>query len=420
MAGRPRTDVGTFGKINTAKVGPEMWEARARFRLRNGRLKPIKRRRAGKTDAAAVRALKKAMAKLADEVSGKEITPDTRFGHVMDLWLAAFTEKVTLGKRAPMSLEAYRETVENQLRPRMGELSCREAENAGLVDETLKDIRRAAAAAVGTRGKKRGKTGTAAMLRARTVASHVCGLAVRHGAMGTNPVKSIEQIEGDQNTILALEPEQRREFLTEFRAYCEAKVAATNQLAWRAGAWTSLPDVVEAELATSGRISEVLALDSDDLNLDAPAVILSHHLVRVTGVGLVRVKGRKGGQDGIEPTLPSWSLPMWRRVKLASGGGANPLFPSWSGTWDDPSNVGKRIKTVCEAIGFGWVSSRILRHTTATHIVDSGLTNEDAADALGNTPAVVQKNYRRQQRANPRVAVAMETLMGVDSSTDDV
>ncbi len=413
---RPRTDIGTYGKIRFTVLPDGRIQARARFRMRNGRLKSVKRIAA--TERAAERALKKAMTVLAEDAAGKVITPDSRFERVMDLWLADFAEKVEIGKRAAGSLAAYRDVLDNQLRPRMSDLSCREAENAGLVDEVLKDIRRAAAAAVGTRGKRRGKTGTASMLRARTVLSQVCGLAVRHGAMAVNPVKGIEQIEGDRTDILVLEPEQRRDFLGKFRAHCAAKVeGGSNHLAWRAGAWTSLPDIVEAELATSGRISEVLALDADSVLLDEGKILLSHHLVRVKGRGIVRVDGRKGQQKGLEPAIPSWSLPMWRRVKLASGGGKHPLFPTWSGVWDDPSNVGKRIKEVCTAIGYGWVSSRILRHTAATHIVDAGLTNEDAADALGNTPQVVQKHYRRKRTSNPRVAEAMESMMGVDNST---
>jgi integrase len=403
-------DIGTFGEIHTVEVQPGLWEARARFRLRNGRIVRPRKRRPGKTSGPAVRALKAHMATLADEVSGRKINGDTRLSHVMDLWLADFAEKVTLGKRAPKSLEEYRSVINRHLRPRMGELACREAENAGLVDETLKEIRRDSAAAVGTRGNKRGKTGTAGMLRARTVLSHVCGYAVRHGAMRTNPVKSAEAIDHDQNEIVALEPEQRADFFERFRRWISEKLEGENRLGPRARAWIDLADIIEAELATGCRIGEVLALTGDSIDLAAPKAVADHHLVRVTGQGLVRMPNRKGGRPAVEAALPSWSLPMWRRRKLESGGG--PLFPTWNGQWQDPSNVGKRIKSACEAIGYGWVSSRILRHTTATHIVDSGLTSADAADALGNSVEVIEGNYRRKQRANPRVAVALESLMG--------
>lgn len=405
---RPRTDIGTYGAIKARQLPSGMWEAKARIRQRNGVLKPVKRR--GRTDKEAIRRLKKAMATIGDEVTGKVINPDSRMGHVMDLWLAEFKEKVELGKRAPKSLDDYRDTIDNHLRPRMGELSCREAENAGLVNEVLKDIRRASAAAVGTKGKKRGTTGTAGMKRARTVLSQVCGFALRWQAMKTNPVKSVEQIEQDDREILVLEPEQRRDFLDKFTAHCHAKVKDNVQLGWRARAWTDLPDIVMAELSTGCRPSEVLALLPESVDLTAGKVVAGHHVTRVKGQGLQRVLKRKGGGGVVEPAITSWALSMWRRRVLAAAP-SEPLFPTNTGRWEDPSNVSKRIKEVCEAIGYSWVSSRILRHTTGTHIVDSGLTSADAADALGNTVDVVEKHYRRKQGTNPRVAAAMERML---------
>lgn len=409
MAGRPRLDIGTYGDISTTEVRPGLWEARARFCLRNGRIVRPRRRAAGTNDKAAIRALKKHMATLADEVSGKKINGGTRLTRVMDLWLADFAEKVDLGKRSPGTLDDYRDSIDNHLRPRMGELACRDAENAGLVDETLKAIRRASAESVGQRGKKRGKTGTAGMLRARTVLSHVCGYAVRHGAMKVNPVKSIEAIERDDNEIMVLEPEQRADFLAKFTAHCEARVRGNNQLRVRGRAWTDLPDIVMAELSTGCRPSEVLAMLGADVDLTKRKVTADHHIIRVKKQGLRRTPRRKGGGAPVEPPITSWSLEMWRRRKLESGGQA--LFTTATGAWEDPSNVGKRIAAVCEAIGYGWVTARIFRHTTATHIVDAGLSSADAADALGNTVEVIEENYRRKQKTNPRIAAAMETLM---------
>ncbi|HYQ69669.1 hypothetical protein [Actinophytocola sp.] len=409
MAGRPRLDIGTYGEIHTREVRPGLWEARARFRLRNGRYVRPRRRASGENDKPAIRALKKHMAALADEVAGKKINGDTRLGHVMDLWLADFAEKVANGRRAPKSLDDYRDTVDNHLKPRLGELACREADNAGLVDETLKDIRRASASATGSRGNKRGTTGTAGMKRARTVLSQVCGYAVRHGAMRTNPVRSAEAIEGDQAEVLALEPAQRADFLAKLTEWVDKKLDGKNRLGPRARAWVDLTDVVVAELSTGCRPGEVLALIGDSVDLAAGKIVADHHLIRVKGEGLRRVPNRKGGRPAVEPAITSWALPMWRRRKLESGGG--PLFPTWNGQWMDPSNLSKRIAEVCSEIGYGWVSSRILRHTTATHIVDSGLSSADAADALGNTIEVIEKNYRRKQRSNPRVAGALESLM---------
>jgi integrase len=403
---RPRTEIGTFGRINTTEVRPSVYEARARFRLRNGRLKPVKRRGPSKT--AAERRLKAAMAKLANEASSKTLNVETRFGIVIDLWLAEFKKKVERGERAHKSLYDYEDTAE-QLRKHMGELTCGEADNAGLCDETLKAIRDQAAKS--NRSKRGG--GYAAAKRAKTVLTGICGLAVRHGAMTSNPAKSAEAIEqrsDDKEDVRALEPDERRDFLTKLRGWCIEKADSSKRGGLRAQAWRDLPDQVEAMLATGSRPGEILAAIGPGVNPQERTVLLDHHLVRVEAVGLVRKFRRKGGGEVIEPMYPTWAAPMFARRKLAAGEG--PLFPTWNGQWTDPSNVQKRLREACDAIGYEWMAARMLRHTVGTHIVDQGGTNEDAADQLGNTPDVVQRHYRRPRRTNPKNAAALESLLG--------
>ncbi|WP_162186024.1 site-specific integrase [Amycolatopsis jejuensis] len=377
-----------------------MHEARTRFRYRNGQLRPVKRR--GKTAAAAERALKRALVQKSKEVAGKKINGDTRFGHVMDLWLADFKAKVERGERAHKSLYDYRDTLKH-LRKHMSELTCREAEDAGMCDETLKTIRK------DTAGGTRGKSGYSAATRAKTVLSHVCGYAVRHGAMMTNPVRSVETIEnGDQEPILVLEPDQRADFIAKLRAECEAR-AGNKKLGPRAQAWLDLPDLAEVMLATGARPGEALAMIGSDVEPTKRTALIGHHLVRVEGQGIERKVLRKGRRKAINPMYPSWAAPTFNRRKIAAGKGA--MFPTWNGQWQDPSNVSKRLNAVCEAIGYGWVSARMYRHTVGTHIVDQGGTNEDAADQLGNTPAMVQKHYRRPKITNTKTAEALESLM---------
>lgn len=411
--GRPRTDIGTFGKISIREISPGVHEARTRFRLRNGRSKPVSRR--GKTGPTAERRLKKALAALADEVAGKEINGDSPMARVMDLWLATFEEKVTLGKRASKSLYDYRSIVNDHLKPLMGDLACREAENAGLCNETLKEVRRRSVA-----NTARAKTGEAAMLRARTVLSNVCAYAVMHGAMRVNPVKSTERIDRAQEAVRALEPDERPDFLAKFRAEVERRVTAPaggkkNVLGIRARVWLDLPELVEGMLSTGLRIGEALAVTGDDVDLEARQVRAHHHLVRVEGVGMVRQPKRKGNRPGLDVAITSWTLAMWRRRKMAAAADG-PVWSAWNGQWLDPGNVAKRINEVCTKIGYGWVSSRYFRHTTASHLGDSDLTDTAISDALGNTPDVIRKHYRRQRQGNPAVAAALESMLDGNGS----
>ncbi|MFF5989487.1 tyrosine-type recombinase/integrase [Prauserella flavalba] len=136
---------------------------------------------------------------------------------------------------------------------------------------------------------------------------------------------------------------------------------------------------------------------------------VDHHIVRVKGVGLVRVAKRKGKRAGLTLQVPEWSVPMLRRRKLASGGG--PLFPSANGEWLDPSNVIHRIQEAFAAVGYGWVTSHVFRKTVATVLDEADLPTSAIADQLGNTPAVVEKHYRRKRVVNDGNVAALEGML---------
>ncbi|WP_027947173.1 tyrosine-type recombinase/integrase [Amycolatopsis taiwanensis] len=415
---RRRTPIGTYGVIHTTKIREKtkgrsaIWEARTRFRLRNGRV--LRPRRRGPSESAAVDELKAALVKLADEVSGKKISPDTRFGHVADLWLAELERKVAEGERAPKTLYDYRDTVRNHVKKQFGEMTCREVqEDVGFCDEVIKGVKDGVRKAL-KKGGKRGESGVAAARRVRAVLSGICAYAVRNQAMTANPIKSVEAIAAaaEAKPIRALEPGERGDFLAKLAAAVKARAEdPKRRLGVRAQGWLDLPDLALAGLATGGRIGEVLALAADDVDPRERKVALSHHLIRVEGVGIVRQPLRKGNRAVLVVRVPSWSVEMFRRRKLESGGGT--LFRTWNGELEDPGNVMKRLRKVCDEIGYGWVTSHVFRKTTASHLGDSDISSEAIADQLGNTRDVVEGHYRRPQIANEKTAGALESMFDV-------
>ncbi|HKS46718.1 MAG TPA: tyrosine-type recombinase/integrase [Amycolatopsis sp.] len=421
---RPRTRIGTFGKIKVTELRkatrkePGLYEARTRFRMRNGKLKPVKRRAA--TETAAENAVKVACSKLTDEVKGKKISGDSRFGHVADLWLESLERKVEAGTRAPKTLYDYRDTVRNHVKPRLGELSCREVqEDVGLCDEVIKAVQDQVIKAK-AKGAKRGESGVSAARRTRVVLSGICGWAMRQGAMTANPIKSAETIDtGQKKEIRALERDERGDFLAKLEKVVTARAEdPKRRLGVRGQGWLDLPDIARAGLATGARIGEVLALSADDVDLTLRRVSLTHHLVRVEGVGIVRQPLRKGGKPAMVLKIPSWAVAMFRDRKLQSGGGM--LWRTWNGGMEDPSNVMKRLRKVADEIGYGWLTSHVFRKTTASHLGDKNVPSEAIADQLGNTRDVVEGHYRRRQVANERTADALESMFDVpegESST---
>ncbi|QWF81165.1 site-specific integrase [Amycolatopsis sp. CA-230715] len=359
----------------------------------NGRFKHLAQRGASKTEAK--NRLKEAAAKLAKEAAGRQINENTRIELLALHYLAEIKRKVDDGTRSFTTYDIYRGTVNNEVVPRLGALAGHELD-VFTAYQAIMDVDR--------------EVGRASAKKFRTVLSGICKFGVLHGAMEINPIRQLDDMferSKDAEPVRALEPAQRKDFLTKFDGYCDKK-AANKVAGVRALVWQHLKDITLGQLGTGVRIGEVTALLGPDIDIERRTVHFGYHLVRVAGKGIVRMPGRKGGEPPLTLVMPSWSVPMWTRVKEAAGEGI--VFPAWSGGWLDPSNLTKRIRSACDAIGYEWMSSRMLRHTVGTHLTDNGHTSNEAGDQLGNTAEVVDKHYRRRQVANRKIAHTLESM----------
>jgi hypothetical protein len=118
----------------------------------------------GRSRAAAERALAKALRDRARIDAGAEVSADTKFAAVAELWFSDFQRK----DRSPTTLQAYRDRLDKQILPALGNVRVREL-SVGLVDRHLRAIE--------------AKHGGALAKQTKTVLGQVCGLAVRHDAM---------------------------------------------------------------------------------------------------------------------------------------------------------------------------------------------------------------------------------------------
>lgn len=393
---RPPTPVGTWGEIHTKQISENVWESHARFRMKDGSSKQVRRRGASKTKA--INNLKARLTDLADEINSGQITPDTRFAAICDQAMDALARAHKIAGKSPGTPRLYRGYVKNWIKPALGELQAREV-RAWQCNELIQ------------KGREQ-SFDTAKGLRAAL--SMCCAFAVRYGAMDVNPVKSTDRLErGQAKEVQAMTLDQRRELRAKLAELGQAKQtdAKGRSLGRRAQVWLDLPDIMDAMLATGVRLGELLALDDGEVEPAAPTVLIGHHLVRETGVGLHRLAYRKGNSGGLLLAVPQWSVPMWRRRKLAAAPGG-PIFPSWNGQWADPSNVGGRMREAFDACGFEWVTSHVWRKTVATVLDEADLPTTAIADQLGNSPQVVERHYRRKRAANQATARALEVIFG--------
>lgn len=400
--GRPPLPIGTPGNINIKQLGPKRWEARCLFRVRSGAIKHV--RRTGRSRTAAEHAIKTALVTLTDEITSGLVTSRSRFAFVCDRWHEEIDRAARLGDASPTTARVYRGALNNWIIPAMGELLTNDAEiNAGTCDRLIK--------------KAHDKRSADTAKTVRSVLSSVCDFAVRHGALTHNPVRSVARIpRGEAREVRALDAEQRRDLYLQLQAFAAGKARDElgRSMAKRVDVWTDLPDQYEGMLATGIRIGELLALSGDEVDPAERLVRIDWHIIRVTGEGLVRRRLRKGNAAGLVLRVPAWSVPMWRRRKLASGGGA--LWPAWDGGWLDPSNAGKRLRQGLDETGYSWVTSHVFRKTVA-HVIDgAGGSVSDVANQLGNTKAVAERHYIPKRVANEATAALLETMLEGDES----
>ena len=186
-----------------------------------------------------------------------EITPDTKIAGLAETWFA----EISTQDRSPGTLRAYRDRLDGQVIPALGNLRVREL-TTGIVDRHLRAVR--------------GKHGASLPKLCRTVLSGMAGLATRHDALEHNPVR-------DAGRISPGKPKRVPRALS---------VAETRELR----AWLSnddkarerdLPDLVDLLLATGLRVGEALAVTWDAVDLAAGTVEVRGTVIRVKGRGLV-------------------------------------------------------------------------------------------------------------------------------------
>jgi len=117
--GRPPLSIGTAGKIRTTGSGTS-WRARCGFRDYDGVVRPIER--GGTTRNAAERALKEAVRDRVRVDATGEIDPDTKLSTVAEAWWAGFS----LSDKSPGTKRIYRERIDAQIIPAVGNVRCRE------------------------------------------------------------------------------------------------------------------------------------------------------------------------------------------------------------------------------------------------------------------------------------------------------
>ncbi len=333
----------------------------------------------GPTKAAAERALRLALRDRSGPTGG-DITADTRVRDLVTLWLAT----VDSGNLADRTKELYRDVTTRYVLPGIGGLRVAEV-SVPTLDRLLSTITE--------------RHGAGSAKTSRSVLSSVLGLAVRHGALPTNPVRDAGKLSQPRKSVRSLTLEDARALLDRIRADERAVEL-------------DLSDLVEFLLGTGLRIGEALALRPQAIDHDTHQLQVNGTVIRTKGQG-VRIQDRPKTQAGWRLiAVPTYIDDLVRRREaLPAVRAAGVIFPSPLGHVRDPSNTSADLRRAFDRAGFDWVSSHTFRKTVATRLDDAGLSARQIADHLGHArPSITQDVYMGRNVASTKAANVLQEL----------
>lgn len=384
---RPRLTIGTFGEIACAEVALGRFQARTRYRDWDGVTRQVQTTAA--TRAAAERALK---AKLSErslfQSDFAALTPDSRFGDLVDYWLE------DLGLDDHLSLttrQLYERNIRSLVMPAFANLSLREI-GVARCDYFLKNL---------------SKQSYSRAKQARVVLRLALALAVRHEVLPRNPVDHVSRMHRPPTIPNAL-------------TSSEVNAIRTAVHLWENGLSPSGPKpdgqlgaVIEVMLGTSARIGEVLAIRRCDVDVTGapPTIRIAGTVVSRKGEPTQRQDHPKTARSRRTVALPSFTAEAVRTrlTGLEDRSLDALLFSSRNGTPLTTNNVRRQLRHVLGVAGIEGVTPHAFRRTVATAINDvAGV--DLAAELLGHTdPKITLQHYiRRSEMVNPATAALLD------------
>lgn len=387
--GRPRTPIGTFGDITYVKVAGGRVRARTRYRDDDGQVRRVSASGASNKDAE--RNLKKVLAQRPSHVATGELTGDTSFAKLVEVWL----EDLDLeAKVAPSTRALYERNMRQLVMPAFEHYVLREI-TVRKVDQFIKTLAMSKSYSMAK--------------QARTVLSLAFGLAVRFDAIPKNPVRDTTRLKKPPTQAMALTVGQVDAIRGAVRG-------------WRRGPGVpgpppdgQLEQIIEVMLGTSARIGEVLAIRRCDVDVTvSPATVrICGTIVSPAGKPTRRQPNTKTTKSTRTVAVPSFTAEVLRQrlIVVAGDDPEHLLFVTRNGTPLTTNNVRRRLRSVMAAAGIEGVTPHSFRRTVAT-VLDRASGPDLAAEMLGHSSSKITKEHyiEPDEKVNPVTAEILESL----------
>ena len=399
---RPVMAIGEWGNITATllkektKTAPEVWQAEARFRDRDGETRKVRVR--DRTEKRAIKSLETKMQARA-RIGGEDFTAETKVKDLAEAWFAGVTE-------SPGTRDTYRGILDSHILPRLGGNRLREV-TTGRVERFVAEVAEPSMIQIVAKNGRQMKVkhgGPTAANMSRTVLGLIFGLAVRHDAVAANPVRESLRPAIPKTQVRALTVEEFGRLRKNVLAWQESGVMGPRKS-------KDMIDKVDLFIATGLRPGELLGLLWEDVDFDStPATIeVTGTIKRTSESGLHRQAYPKSEHGKRVLGLPGFAVKMMARRKLAQDPD-NPLgliFPSRAGGVLDPGNF-RRQWVEARGAEFSWVKPGGFRKAVAT-LIEREAGSVVASQQLGHSSdAVTRKHYIERNRATPDTTLILE------------
>jgi integrase len=382
MMGRPPLPIGTYGDVRCYPVGKK-FRAVTNYRDYDGVIRTVERR--AKTEAAARNRLREALRDRARAVAGEEVTTQSRVGAVAELWLRDLQES---GK-ALRTKNTYRRTWQCDLAKAVDGLRVHEI-TVSLADRVLRSIRETA--------------GPGTAKHAKVVLTGILDLAVRYGAIDSNPVRDVVLSYAGKRKGPKAKAVLAGADLPKLREHLRGLQHAQDY---------DLVDLVDMLSALGCRIGELLALDWTCTDFDRGIVRIEGTVIREPGVGLFVQHHTKSSAGMRTLKVPSWAMAILRRrfdTRTSEW-----VFPSSTGKLRDPDNTRKQLRHAVDSTEWAGLHPHAFRHLVATRLDEAGLSAREIADYLGHERvSMTQDVYMNRKVAGHAAAQALDGMAPPD------
>lgn len=396
---RPRLEIGEIGEISvTTHNGKHT--ARCRVRCQDGTVRPVKAVRTSKE--AARKAVRTAAEKKAG-TGGGTITLESPMPTLIDSWWKTEEMRAASGKIAHDTLTTYRRTVDM------------------IIEDTrhLK-VREATATRLGMIIQKRGGKFYTVHRDLKRLLASIFDHAMAIDVMHHNPARAVQIITPPRTQVEAYTPDEVQT-LRKIVADYQNGQAVDEQGRPTGGRKrdTYLVDFVDLMLATGCRISEILGLRWQDVDLVAKTIT-------IVGIVKTRKANPEKGEGYLHWQAKGKTPAAWRIIplgKAATGiltrlhvnndAGHEYVFSTEVGTLRAPANVRTALRRARDEAASTLPASKthMLRKTVAT-LVEGRDGLRAASMTLGHRHlSTTEKHYVSRPAAAPDVSAGLDELL---------